>query len=113
MRDLIRPLAEWLRLLLAPGTGKRRAGVQSAAWCPISPHSTAVPDPACLSLPLHRSPYGLHLPLDGAECRLVRPYLTDHEQECARRRRHLALVPAADTMADLDRHLIGAKEVTA
>ncbi|MFG3718756.1 hypothetical protein ACGF8D_13260 [Streptomyces massasporeus] len=34
-------------------------------------------------LPRHRSPYGLHRPLDGTASSLVRPYLAAHEQEVA------------------------------
>ncbi|MBX9397888.1 hypothetical protein K4749_30945 [Streptomyces sp. TRM72054] len=110
MHDLIRRLTEWLRVLFAPGTGRRRAGVQSAAPRPVAPRFTADPHPACPSLPLHRSPYGFHLPLDGAECRLVRPYLTAHEQECARRQRR-RLVLATAFGIDLGRHLSGAGQV--
>lgn len=89
MHDPIRRLAEWLRLLFAPGAGKRRAGVRSAAQCPSPAHSTVLPHLMRPSLPLHRSPYGLPLPLDGAECRVVRPYLI------------------ADFWIDLDRYVVG------
>ncbi|MFD7245243.1 hypothetical protein [Streptomyces massasporeus] len=34
-------------------------------------------------LPRHRSPYGLHRPLDGTASVLVRPCLAAHEQEVA------------------------------
>ncbi|MGJ3559932.1 hypothetical protein ACR6C2_19985 [Streptomyces sp. INA 01156] len=65
--------------------------------------------------PPHRSPYCLHLPLDGADSRLVRPYLAAHEQERAarRRRRRIALVLAADFGIDLDQHTVGAGKVAA
>ncbi|MET9445957.1 hypothetical protein [Streptomyces cinerochromogenes] len=95
MHDPIRRLAAWLRLLFTPGTGRRRAGVQSAVRYPSAPHFTAAPHVPRLSLPLHRSPYGLHLPLDGSESRLVRPYL------------------AVGFGAGLDLSVIGAEEAVA
>ncbi|MGX4691653.1 hypothetical protein [Streptomyces sp. JNUCC 63] len=112
MYDLIRRLAHWLSLLFGPGTGTHRAG---------DPHprrhrpAHLTPHPAdSLCLPLHRSPYCLHLPLDGTESRLVRPYLTAHEQKEARqRRRRLTLVLAADFGIDLDQHVIGAERAAA
>ncbi|MDX3645894.1 hypothetical protein P1P70_42245, partial [Streptomyces sp. MB09-02B] len=67
-----------------------------------------------------RSPYCRHLPLDGTENRLVRPYLAAHERDHAHDHTHerdrqahrrLALVLAADFGIDLDRHLIGVGEV--
>lgn len=107
MRNFIRRTARWLSLLLAPGPGTRRAGCRPAhPACPARP--TAVPE----RFPLHRSPYGLDRPLDGAANCLVRPYLAAHEREVAQRqRRRLALVLAADFGIDLDHHLIGAGEV--
>ncbi|WP_073949407.1 hypothetical protein [Streptomyces kebangsaanensis] len=110
MHDLIRRLVHWLGLLFGPGTGTHRAGDRS----PVRPaHLTPRPDDS-LCLPLHRSPYRLHLPLDGAETRLIRPYLVAHEQEQAlRRRRRLTLVLAADFGIDLDQHVIGAKKAAA
>jgi hypothetical protein len=112
MHDLIRWTVQWLRLVFAPGTGKRRAGARL-----VSPARVQWPDTACTAagrLPAYRSPYGLDGPLDGGAVALVRPYIAAHEQECARqRRRRLALVLAADFGVDLDRHLIGAREVAA
>jgi hypothetical protein len=65
MHDLIRRIVRWLGFLLGPGTGTRRVG-----------HRSPAPDVSdSAGLPLHRSPYCLHPPLDGAESRLVRPYL--------------------------------------
>ena len=114
MHDLIRRTLEWLRLLFAPGTGKRRRPHQHPHFCV---HLTVVRRPSSPerpSLPRHRSPYGLDTPLDGADSALVRPYLTAHEQEAAlQARRRLALVLAADFGIDLDRHLVGAQEVAA
>ncbi|MFF3615982.1 hypothetical protein [Streptomyces sp. NPDC002580] len=111
MLDLIRRTVHRLSLLLGPGTGTHRARPR-IAWQPYAaaPHRPAAP----LSLPRHRSPYGLDAPLDGDASRLVRPYLTAHDQERARqRRRRTALVLAADFGIDLDRHLIGAEGVLA
>ncbi|MFI5681626.1 hypothetical protein [Streptomyces cellulosae] len=109
MHDLIRRTLEWLRLLFAPGTGKRRRPRRhpypSLYLAPVRP---AIP------LPRHRSPYGLPAPLDGTDSALVRPYLAALEQEAAlQQHRRLALVLAADFGIDLDRHLIGAQEVAA
>ncbi|ANS67616.1 hypothetical protein SLINC_5392 [Streptomyces lincolnensis] len=90
MRDLIPRTLQWLRLLFAPGTGKRRHRVPFPTSPSPRPHHTWPPQ-----LPRHRSPYGLATPLDGNASALVRPYL------------------AADFGIDLDRHLIGAQEVAA
>jgi hypothetical protein len=115
MHDLIRRTLEWLRLLFAPGTGKRRRRPHRHPHFCV--HFTVVrrpssPEPP--SVPRHRSPYGLVTPLDGADSALVRPYLTAHEREAALQAgRRLALVLAADFGIDLDRHLIGAQEVAA
>ncbi|WP_406170082.1 hypothetical protein [Streptomyces sp. NBC_00996] len=110
MHDLIRRILQGLSLLLAPGTGRRRVGARPTPTTPARRSdkalTTAVSHP--IRLPLHRSPYGLHLPLDGTATRLVRPYLTAHEHERAQQqRRRLALVLAADFGIDLDRHLVG------
>jgi hypothetical protein len=67
MHDLIRRVARKLSLLLGPGTGIHRAGGPRHRRIP----PTTAPD--CLDLP--RSPYCRHVPLDGAETRLVRPYV--------------------------------------
>ncbi|MEH0545280.1 hypothetical protein QA802_19985 [Streptomyces sp. B21-105] len=115
MHDLIRRTLEWMRLLLAPGTGKRRRTHRQRARLCL--HFTAVrhdPAPVGAQLPLHRSPYGLVGSLDGADSVLVRPYLAAHDREAAlQQRRRLALVLAADFGIDLDGHLIGAQEVAA
>jgi hypothetical protein len=75
MRNLIRRTAHWLSLLLTPGTGTHRADARPLRCVPPA---AEVPKPA-IPLPHHRSPYGLSLPLDGSETRLVRPYLTGLE----------------------------------
>ncbi|MEU0004162.1 hypothetical protein ABZ079_07645 [Streptomyces sp. NPDC006314] len=74
MTDLIRRLAAWVSLLLHP-PGRKRL-----------PYIAAVADPwPTQPLPRHRSPYGLHTPLDATATRAVRPYLTAHEQRQSRR----------------------------
>ncbi|MFE1308571.1 hypothetical protein [Streptomyces sp. NPDC058755] len=68
MTDLIRRLAAWMSLLLvSPGRAPVPDPEPPAAPWPIQP----------LSLPRHRSPYGLDTPLDAAAARAVRdPYCT-------------------------------------
>ncbi|MFI5571041.1 hypothetical protein ACIA6T_27600 [Streptomyces sp. NPDC051740] len=68
MHDLIRRIARWLDLLFGPGTGTHRAGDPRPVNVTIRPTES-------VRLPFRRSPYCRHLPLDGAESRLVRPYL--------------------------------------
>ena len=113
MADLIPRALQWLRLFLSPGTGKRRLTRHRPYLCL---HVTAVrhpaPTPTSSGLPRHRSPYGLHAPIDGSASALVRPYLAAHEDEAAlQQRRRLALVLAADFGVDLDQHLVGLREV--
>ncbi|WP_457459721.1 hypothetical protein [Streptomyces sp. TE5632] len=56
----------------------------------------------------------MHLPLDGTDSRLVRPYLIAHEQGQARRRhRRRVLVLAAGFGAGLDQHTSGARRAAA
>ncbi|MEV5847926.1 hypothetical protein AB0M32_38785 [Streptomyces sp. NPDC051985] len=114
MHDLIPRALYWLRLLFAPGTGKRRRPHRppfphihlTLVRCPLTAEPPRLPSP--------RSPYGLTTLLDGAESALVRPYLTAHECEAAlQQRRLLALVLAADFGIDLDQHVIGAPEAAA
>lgn len=116
MHDLIPRTLQWLRLLFAPGTGKRRRSHPRRHLFPHV-HLTLVSCPSASQppqLPRHRSPYGLHSPLDGAASSLVRPYLAAHEHQAVlQERRRLALVLAADFGIDLDQHLIGAREVAA
>ncbi|WEH16994.1 hypothetical protein [Streptomyces sp. VNUA24] len=113
MTDLIPRALHWLRLLFSPGPGKRRLPRQRPYLCL---HVTAVRHPsipasAYSDLPRHRSPYGLHGPIDGAASALVRPYLAVHEEEAAlQQRRRLALVLAADFGVDLDQHLVGLRK---
>ncbi|MFI1369166.1 hypothetical protein [Streptomyces griseochromogenes] len=70
MTDLIRRLAAWVGfLVLPPGEERVPYPAPVAAPRPIPP----------LSLPRHRSPYGLDTPLDATAARAVRPYVTAHE----------------------------------
>ena len=114
MHDLIPRALQWLRLLLAPGTGKRRRARAHRHPLPCV-HITVVRP--LTALPRPRSPYGIHVPLDGSASALVRPYLLAHEgdtdEAALQQRRRVALVLAADYGIDLDRHLIGAEGVAA
>ncbi|MFI6563751.1 hypothetical protein [Streptomyces sp. NPDC050534] len=114
MTDLIPRALQWLRLLLAPGTGQRRK--PRSRRSPF-PRLHLTPIHPTVSLPRPRSPYGLHAPLDGTDSVLVRPYVAAHEREAEQaalqQRRRLALVLAADFGIDLDRHLVGTQEVAA
>ncbi|MFE7764840.1 hypothetical protein [Streptomyces sp. NPDC057438] len=119
MTDLIPRALRWLRLLFSPGTGKRRLTRHRPYLClhvtavRQHPHTPA-PAPASSGLPRHRSPYGLHTPIDGSTSALVRPYLAAHEEDAALRQyRRLALVLAADFGVDLDQHLVGLRKAAA
>ncbi|MGW0497825.1 hypothetical protein ACWD0Z_21105 [Streptomyces sp. NPDC003007] len=97
MHDLIPRALRWLRLLFDPGSGKRRR-CRSRCHVFAQAHPTLVRCPAvprAPELPRHRSPYGLHSPLDGTASALVRPYL------------------AADVGTDPGRHVIGERKVAA
>lgn len=106
--SIIHAFLRWALGVLAPGTGRRRM----TGPRPTPPHRGIPPHrPRTLpqTLPVPRSPYGLHGPLDGAATVMVRPYVAEAEREEARRsRRRLALVLAADFGIDLDEHVIGA-----
>ncbi|SHI13823.1 hypothetical protein [Streptomyces sp. 3214.6] len=96
MHDLIRRTLHWVRLLFAPGTGKRRRTHRHPHLCL---HFTAVrhdSTPLPPHLPLHRSPYGLVT-----------------REAALQQRRRLALVLAADFGIDLDQHIVGAQGVAA
>ncbi|MET9675012.1 hypothetical protein ABZY68_18230 [Streptomyces sp. NPDC006482] len=98
MHDLIRRIAPWLALLLTPSPHRPDPHPRPS----VITASTPTP------LPLLRSPYGREPNTVDAEASpLVRPYLAAYERECARRRRRLALVLAADFGIDLDRHVVG------
>ncbi|WP_129307826.1 hypothetical protein [Streptomyces sp. L2] len=68
MTDLIRRLAAVLGRVLIP-TGRHRPQYEAPVFL-IAPR----PDPP-VSLPAHRSPYGLDTPLDATAARSVRPYV--------------------------------------
>ncbi|GGY94872.1 hypothetical protein [Streptomyces poonensis] len=85
MTDLIGRLTAWVSLLLYPRGAHRRTPHHYT-------HPTAPPVPTATPLPLHRSPYGLDTPLDGAAHNPVRPYLLAHEQRTPTPyRMHLAM----------------------
>ncbi|MEV6758288.1 hypothetical protein [Streptomyces sp. NPDC051214] len=79
MPDLIRRLTAWVGLLLIPHPA-------------LTATAPAPPRPASPDLSTPRSRYGLDalLPLTGEATRLVRPYLTAHEQHTRRRELVLA-----------------------
>ncbi|WP_282701067.1 hypothetical protein [Streptomyces sp. CC219B] len=112
---IIHTILGWVVGVFAPGTSRRRAGAR-----PVSEtreEGSETPD-VLPQLPAHRSPYGLHAPLDGYAVVMVRPYVLAAERERSRRgaeqwRRRLALVLAADFGIDLDRHIVGAEGVSA
>ena len=72
MTDLVRRFATWMDLLVVPIRAYRQPEHE------LPPASPALPLTAA-PLPLHRSPYGLDNPLDGAATVAVRPYLMLHE----------------------------------
>jgi hypothetical protein len=73
MTDLIRGLIAWMSALGKP-RGRHRAHALPAI-------PAATPPPTLdSSLPIHRSPYGLHDLLDGTATVAVRPYVTAYEQ---------------------------------
>ncbi|MGW7079068.1 hypothetical protein [Streptomyces sp. NPDC054866] len=84
MTDLIHRLITWTRHLLAPGPAYAATTPQPQ---PLAPELATPPTP-----PTPRSRYGLDalLPLPGEAIRLVRPYLTAHEQLSRRRELLLA-----------------------
>lgn len=87
--------------LIAPGSGRRRAGSSPAAPVVAPTRRTAAPQ-----APRLRSPYGLDHPLDGNASVLVRPYLLAHERRQAQARRRLTLLLAADFGIDLDTRVL-------
>ncbi|WP_371578686.1 hypothetical protein [Streptomyces sp. NBC_01314] len=71
--SIIHTLVKRVLGVWAPGTGRRRAGERTPVSAPD--RVSEAPLAATSSLPAHRSPYGLHTPLDGAANAMVRPYL--------------------------------------
>ncbi|MEV6696562.1 hypothetical protein AB0M68_05260 [Streptomyces sp. NPDC051453] len=100
---IIHDLLYLLLELLAPGSGRRRAGTLSAAPARQGVRRSG---PARGTATRPRSPYGLVEMLDGEDAALVRPYLVEHERQEERaarqQRRRLSLVMAADFGIDLD-----------
>lgn len=74
MTDLIGRLLAWMSLVLNP-TGAHRRIAHRDTLPPAPPVRTSPPPLPGPSLPVHRSPYGLHGPLDGAATIAVRPYV--------------------------------------
>ncbi|MGC3001915.1 hypothetical protein ACPF8X_26960 [Streptomyces sp. G35A] len=72
MTDLIGRLVAWADALFTPRGAHRRTGPRPVP--PSAPPSSR-PTVTRLPLPAHRSPYGLHPLLDGAETVAVRPYV--------------------------------------
>jgi hypothetical protein len=69
MTDPIRRLLARVSLFVKPRGRHRRVGLPPRRTYDLPPQPVATP------LPAHRSPYGLHPPLDGAATAAVRPYL--------------------------------------
>lgn len=103
MQDLIRRIAEWLRQVFAPGSGKRRAGTRAEFSSegvvypmPVQGPVRAPRRPSPRSLPRVGSPYGLEALLRGEEVALIRPYLVALEERRLQRERCRALLLALD-----------------
>ncbi|MFD7057789.1 hypothetical protein [Streptomyces sp. NPDC059906] len=82
MNEPIGRLCTRVSLLLKPRGTHRRTGPRPATRTAPPPPSTV----GVITLPSHRSPYGLPTALDGAETVAVRPYLlagTLYELEAA------------------------------
>ncbi|WP_137993253.1 hypothetical protein [Streptomyces vilmorinianum] len=95
MKDPIRALVLWVRLVLVTSAGNRHLTRTIAFRPAIQP-----PDQARPRTP--RPPYGLDEPLDADETAMVRPYLLAHERQARQLQRRLALVLAADFDINLD-----------
>jgi hypothetical protein len=113
--SIIHVLLGWILDVCAPGTGRRRAGASPAV--PVPAGASEAPSPVAVPLPVHRSPYGLPVLLDGRAAASVRPYVLAAEREDRERdherarqaRRRVALVLGADFGIDLDRSVLGAE----
>ncbi|MFD7710113.1 hypothetical protein [Streptomyces sp. NPDC059786] len=74
MTHLIRRLTALVSSLIVPrGSHRRTARHRAQPTSGPRPGVCAPPPPP--PLPLHRSPYGLDTPLDGAATKALRPYL--------------------------------------
>ncbi|MER5291556.1 hypothetical protein ABT382_05630 [Streptomyces pharetrae] len=72
MTDLVRRFTAWMGLWSRP---PRRTASQKTSCNPRRLHCRSRRPP----LPVHRRPYGLDIPLEGAATVSVRPYLVLHE----------------------------------
>ncbi len=106
MTDLICRITAWLRLVFAPGSGRRRAGVRPTAAAPVARLQRDLrgqparfgPGWGWTARPL--PPYGLRETFDGDTVALVPPYLVAHERR--QQRRCLTVVMAAHCGIGLD-----------
>lgn len=101
VKDLIRALALWARLLLAPNPSNRHQ-TRTIAFRPAPPAAATIQPLSQARPSTPRSPYGLDAPLDADDSAMVRPYLLAHERRARQLQRRLALVLAADFRIDLD-----------
>jgi hypothetical protein len=115
--SVIHALLRWILSVCMPGNGRRRASARPVV--PVLKGESVAFRRVEAGLPVQRSPYGLFAPLDGRAAASVRPYVLAREGasqvgECERAtqaRRRMALILAADFGIDVDRHVVGAKEV--
>lgn len=85
MTDLIDRIAAWVHALFKPPGARHRRTHAAPSATPLTPLSLS------LTLPAHRSPYGLDRALLAGEASpLVRPYLSAHEQRGRRSELKLA-----------------------
>ncbi|MFY1677833.1 hypothetical protein [Streptomyces sp. WMMC905] len=92
MLDPIRRAVLWLRLLLVPGTGKRRR-TRDRPGATVVPAMTTTARPVA-RLPGQGSGHRVPDPVDHGDVRLVRPYVLAHAESVALgRRRCLPPVP--------------------
>ncbi|MEU3818744.1 hypothetical protein AB0E74_03900 [Streptomyces sp. NPDC030392] len=104
--SIIPTLVRLLLGLLAPGSGRRRAGMGRPATTPGITGTPTQRETPRTGLPRLRSPYGSAEPLDGHASPLVRPYLLAHERRENKARRRLTLLLAADFGIDLDTRVL-------
>ncbi|NKY14158.1 hypothetical protein [Streptomyces somaliensis] len=104
--SIIPTLVRLLLGLLAPGSGRRRAGTSRPTATPGLTDTPTRREVPRAGLPRLRSPYGSAEPLDGDASPLVRPYLLAHERRENQARRRLTLLLAADFGIDLDTRIL-------
>ncbi|OII60626.1 hypothetical protein BJP40_09355 [Streptomyces sp. CC53] len=106
MKDSIRRIAAWLRLVFGSGCGRRRADARPSAGAPAGRHlrwQVVHFGPGWGWTAWPRPPYGLREMLDGDAVALVRPYPVSYERRQQQRR--LTLVMTAHVGIDLDRRV--------